>query len=278
MTGRTRALVAAGAAVLLAIPGLPWVLGIRRVPADAEPFDVSAGFPWAELEKILGTWVGRDGRVDYSGLAAADGDLRRFVATLAEVGPKTRPDLFPTEADAFAWHINAYNAVTLLGIVAHWPNAGVQDIHGPLNPTDGFGFFYGLRFELDGAWTNTFDLENTAMRPVFNDGRLHAAINCASASCPRLSRNAYVPERLDEQLDRAAAEFVSTKPHVAFDAEARVVRLSRIFEWFPDDFEGGVLPWIERYAYPSLKVLANQARVEGWTIEYVDYDWSLNGS
>jgi hypothetical protein len=45
--------------------------------------------------------------------------------------------------------------VTLLGIVDNWPNTGVHDISGPLNPKDGFGFFYGLRFELDGKWTNT---------------------------------------------------------------------------------------------------------------------------
>jgi len=276
VTGRTKAVVAAGVAVLFAIPGVPWLLGIRKVPADAEPFDVAEAFPYHEWEAILGRFVGRDGAVDYPALAADDGDLRRFVATLAVAGPTTRPDLFPTEVDAFAWHINAYNAVTLLGIVAHWPNAGVHDISGPLNPKDGFGFFYGLRFLLDGRWTNTYDLENTAMRPVFKDARLHAAINCASASCPRLSRNAYVPDRLDEQLQRAAAEFASIRPHVAFDEDARVVRLSRIFEWFPGDFEGGVLPWIKAHARPSIQVLASRAVVEKWPIEYVDYDWSLN--
>ena len=285
MSSKTRVALAAGVALLLAIPGIPLLLGIRKVPAGAEPLEVTDGFPYDVWESVLTRFVGRDGQVAYTDLAGDSEDLRRFVATLAVAGPKTRPELFTEPGASFAWHINAYNAATLLGIIDSWPNAGVHDIHGPLNPKDGFGFFWALRFELDGRWTNTFDFENEAMRPVFNDARLHAAINCASASCPRLSRNAYRPEVLDEQLDRAAAEFVSTPPHVVFDADAKVVRLSEIFQWFPTDFEAHaatfekatVLDWIERYSYPSRRVLANQARVEGWAIEYAAYDWSLNG-
>ena len=286
MSRGVKAAVAAVVVVLLAIPGVPWLLGIRRVEPGAAPMEVSAEYPHDVLDVLLSRFVSRDGAVDYAALAQDSVDLRRYVATIGTVGPGSRPDLFPTDAHRFAWHINAYNAVTLLGIVDSWPNAGVHDIHGPLNPKPGFGFFFGLRFQFDGLWLHTYGFENDVMRGSFKDARLHAAINCASKSCPRLRTNAYLPDLLEEQLDRAAREFVSTPPHVVFDSDARVVKLSRIFQWFRGDFEDhvrdlgvgdSVVHFIEHYSYPSRKVEANRARTEDWKITYTEYDWGLNG-
>ena len=155
MSAKSKAAVAAVVAVLLAIPGVPWVLGIRKISVGADGLEVTDAFPYDAWDAVLARVVGRDGQVAYTDLAADSGDFRRFVATLATVGPTTRPELFADPNASRAWHINAYNAVTLLGIVDNWPNTGVHDISGPLNPKDGFGFFYGLRFELDGKWTNT---------------------------------------------------------------------------------------------------------------------------
>lgn len=285
MKRSARAALAGVVATLLAIPGVPWLLGVRKVPANAEPLPVEDAFPYDSWDRLLKTYVGEDGRVDYESLAASREPLRRFVATLGEVGPTTRPDLFPTEAHAFAWHINAYNAATLLGIVESWPNAGVHDIHGPLNPKDGFGFFWGLRFRLDGDWTNTYDLENAVMRTRY-DARLHAAINCASASCPRLRPEAYRPEALEAQLESAVRELVRADVHVAYDEAERVVALSPIFDWFAADFvahaealgaQASVLGWIEHYSDGPRKRLAGRARAESWSVRWAVYDWSLNG-
>ena len=49
----------------------------------------------------------------------------------------------------------------------------------------------------------TYDLNNiehNILRPVFKDARVHAAVNCASYSCPRLLNAVYTAEKLDEQL------------------------------------------------------------------------------
>ena len=282
MTRWARAAVAAGVATLLAIPGVPWALGIRRVRAGAEPLVVETAFPYAAWDAVLRRFVAPDGTVDYESLAGDSLDLRRFVATLGDVGPRTRPELFPSPDHALAWNINAYNAVTLLGIIDSWPTRGVHDIHGPLTVRPGFGFFWGLRFRLDGAWTHTYGLENDVIRKTFGDARIHAAINCASASCPRLSDRAYLPERLDAQLDAATREFASSAPHVVLDEDARVVRLSPIFQWFAGDFEadaggaGSVLEFIERYSDAPEAVA--RARSEGWPVEYAVYDWSLNAA
>ncbi len=104
-------------------------------------------------------WVQGD-RVDYAEVLSGVSDLKRFAATLAEVGPTTTPDRFPTEEDRLAYYINAYNALTLLGVVDNWPISSVQDVRGWLDPRPGFGFFYGLRFFLDGDKITLYDLEN----------------------------------------------------------------------------------------------------------------------
>jgi len=64
---------------------------------------------------------------------------------------------------------------------------------------------------------------------------------------------------------------------IAIDRKNRVVRLSKVFDWFEEDFEsgGGVLRSISPFLDPSD---AAWIRAEGTnaSIRYFDYDWSLN--
>ncbi len=61
------------------------------------------------------------------------------------------------------------------------------------------------------------------------------------------------------------------------DRGSRVVRLSKIFDWFEEDFasSGGALEFIRPYLSPTDRVwlTTNEPTT---TIEYFDYDWSLN--
>ena len=65
----------------------------------------------------------------------------------------------------------------------------------------------------------TYDLnqiEHQILRPLFKDARIHAAINCASFSCPRMLRHAFTAVNLDQQLDTAmrAAQTIAVAEHV----------------------------------------------------------------
>lgn len=137
---------------------------------------------------------------------------------------------------------------------------------------------------------NLYDFENVVMRPTFNDARLHAAINCASASCPRLRQEAYTPESLDSQLGAATVEFTSS-PHVQVDAANRTVWLSSIFKWYAADFEDHarrvgagdtVLDFVRHYGNLNLSAslskmpVGHQGKPGEWAVKYLDYDWSLN--
>ena len=171
-------------------------------------------------------------------------------------------------------------------MVSHWPIESVQDVRRFVEPAGGFTFFYGLHFRLDGGTTSLADLENDLIRAQ-GDARIHAAINCASRSCPSLQARPFEAATLNEQLEEVTRAFCNDTRHVRLDSEARTVQLSRIFDWFGSDFEQhaqrldrppDVLAFVEAFAEPELELQLGRARQEGWEREFVDYDWSLNRS
>jgi hypothetical protein len=283
--GRGLAIVFLIALVVLATAMLTVkALGLRSVEAHAEPFELPPDdFDWGWWNLALGRWV-RAGGVDYDAVRKDEGDLRRFVATLGAVGPRSAPARFGTEPERLAYYINAYNALVLFAVVDNWPIRTVHDVRGWLDPRAGFGFFYGLRFPLDGDATNLYELENEVIRG-FVDARIHAAINCASKSCPSLMPHAFEAATLDEQLDMVTRGFCSSAEHVRVDEEAREIQVSAIFDWYRSDFEeharrlgrpATILDFIVAFAAPEIASALEQARGDDFALVFRAYDWDLN--
>jgi len=67
------------------------------------------------------------------------------------------------------------------------------------------------------------------------DPRIHFALNCGAESCPAI--RAYEPDRIDDQLDMTTRSYLDAT--VAYDADAGVARLPRLFLWYRGDFDGG---------------------------------------
>jgi len=259
-------------------------LGLRSVTVDADPIDQPEGsFDYNWWNAALGRWVHPAG-VDYDAVREEEGDLRRFIATLGEIGPRATPERFTNQPERLAYYINAYNALVLFAVVDSWPIDTVHDVRGWLDPRAGFGFFYGLRFPLDGGSVNLYGLENEVIRG-FIDARIHAAINCASKSCPALMPYAFEPARLDDQLDAVTRAFCSSAPHVRVDQEAKEIQLSAIFEWYQTDFEeharrlgrgATILDFILAFATPEVAAEVQQAQSAEFEVVFQPYDWALN--
>ena len=117
------------------------------------------------------------------------------------------------------------------------------------------------------------DIEHQILRPIFQDPRIHYAVNCASIGCPNLQPMPFEAGELDRQLDDAAIEFIN-HPR-AFEIQDGQVSASSIFTWFEEDFGGndqGVIAHLKAYAAPDLAM-----KLEG--ISHIDdhgYDWQLN--
>lgn len=181
---------------------------------------------------VLEDFVDERGFVDYEALTRDRSRLDAYVDAIAETSPETCPDLFPTSAHALAYYINAYNALVIRGVVDRGPEQ--ESVWRGL--VSGLNFFVLMRVEVGGERMSLKYLEDKIVRARFDDARVHAALNCASISCPRLPRKAFEAAGLDAQLESAMAEFVGDPRHVRVDAERGILWLSKIFDWYGNDF------------------------------------------
>jgi hypothetical protein len=229
-------------------------------PADPIAPDRVSHQAW---EQIVQAYV-RDGQVDYPGIQA-DGTLNGYVRALNRIDP-TR---LPSRQGQLAFWINAYNAFAVQGIL---------DQYSPMTLWGRYRYFIGRDYQVGGATINLYDLERQVLIEQFHEPLIHFAIVCASASCPKLQPWAYQPEQLDRQLVQVAKAFINDPTRNRFDRKQKVASLSMIFHWFEQDFAkaaGSVLAYIAGHVEDT--ELAKELMQPGYRIEYLDYDWSLNG-
>ncbi len=131
---------------------------------------------------------------------------------------------------------------------------------------------------MGGERIDLYDLEREIILPL-GEPRIHFAIVCASFSRPPLRPEAYPAERLPAQLEANTRRFINDPTRNRFDRNEKIAYLSKIFDWFPEDFErqaGSVLGFVAGYVNDP-ELAAALASGE-YRIEYLKYDWSLNGT
>jgi hypothetical protein len=204
------------------------------------------------------------GFVDYAGIAA-DPAFARFMVSLEE----TRPEEAADSRARSALLINAYNAFAIQGIL---------DGYSPSSRLGRYSFFRRLEYQLMGESITLHDLETRQLMPL-RDPRIHFAIVCASISCPRLASRAYVPEKLEEQLDAAARAFINDNTRNRYDVQRKIAFVSKIFDWYGADF-AGTSGSVQQYiaAYASDPAVAALLAADGFELRFVPYDWELNGT
>jgi hypothetical protein len=210
---------------------------------------------------LLRRYVDAQGRVAYRDLQGNDAaTVARYMQTLAEARMEGL-----SEAEEKAFWLNAYNAVIVNGVLQGYTAESL------LSRKRFFGWY---SLPVAGKARTADEIEHQILRKKFRDPRIHFAIVCASTSCPKLRPEAYVPERLDQQLDEAAREFVNDPTRNRL--EAGNVAVSPIFKWFAQDFideAGSVLQFLQRFAADEKK-----ASVAGTieNLQYLEYNWTLN--
>lgn len=233
---------------------------VAKSDVSAAAVKALTAFDYSEWTKITTTLVDDKGKVDYLKLQADRTGLDRFVATLALAGPKTRPELFLSLESKLAYYINAYNSLTMFNVINRYP--AIKSV-----TDDQLSFFVTTKFKIDGEEFSLYDIENTLVRPVFQDARVHFALNCASGGCPILPNEPFLPETVQAQLDRERTEFTHETRNVAV-VDGKIV-LSNIFDWYKADFGADPVAWIRAQA-PDLNLPDTKA------FEIRPYDWALN--
>ena len=215
--------------------------------------------------------------VDYVALKAEPDNLNQYLEQLSGV-EKSQFDSWNKDQQ-LAFLINAYNAFTLKLIIDHYPVDSIRDI----------GTFWQnpwkMRFfTLLGEEMHLDQVEHEIIREpgVYNEPRIHFAVNCASVGCPALRTEPFTAKQLEQQLEDSTERFLQDETRNRY-RDGRL-EVSSIFKWYREDFERGwqgidsLDAFFLRYA-DSLglsETEREELREGAVAYRFLDYDWTLN--
>ncbi len=275
-----------GLVVVVAVLGLlatAWQLFRARpvpVPEAREPF-----LSWepdppqfrAELWDEIARRYVVDGLFDYRGLVGNAEDHARFEEAIRRLAAIDAAQL-PSDTDRFAFWMNAYNALTVYGVLRQLDVDDPAAVEAWRTNANLGQFWLSYQYQVGGRVLTLDALENALLRVEHPDARLHIAINCASLGCPSLPAEALDPTRLDAQLDALCRAFFADPEKFRVDREARRVYTSKILvDWFRQDFEswveGGLDGFIRKYVDETTRTWLEANEYE---LVAMEYSWKLN--
>ena len=207
-------------------------------------------------------------RVAYAEARAAGeaSSLERYLQLMADIDPRklSRNEQFP-------YWVNLYNALTISVVLQNPEKSSIRRM--------------GRRFFSVGPWDDELitiagipltlnDIEHRILRPIWQDRRIHYAVNCASLGCPNLDQRAYTSRTFEQQLSKAEHEYLNHPRGVKVVDDGRL-HLSSLFNWYQEDFAASEDALI-LYLAGHNQSLANVSASPRSEIRY-SYDWSLNG-
>ena len=293
-------------AVLLIILSIVFLFTSIKIPEQENRLEVLRDY-YQFWREIVTTYVNQNGLIDYNKLYSEynSTNFDKWLGILQNYGPNTLKktnielynEYFKTKEQELQYYINAYNTFAIYGVLYHsfisQKNNGkliesVMKLNNDyllfgLNFQSGIIFFYNTKFNLDGEYINLYNLENKIIRPIFKDARIHCAINCCSISCPKLHNDIItIPD-----LDDLCQNWINNPHNIKLDDKNSTIWLSKIFKFYTNDFiefykpsmENGLneLGFVHYYANNNdFKESIKNASINGYTIEYFEYNWQLN--
>ena len=176
-----------------------------------------------------------------------------------------------------AFLINAYNAFTVEKILTRYPGHQVD-----------LGLRQGLRQSLQGpvlhaarpADSTSTSIEHEILRKdgVYDEPRVHFAVNCASIGCPMLREEAYVAERARARSSRSrrCASCPTARATATAQRQARGLEDLRLVQ--ARTSSRGERSTSRRYADAARRRRRASARGRDSRppLAFLDYDWALN--
>ena len=251
-----------------ALAGANSYVGTKTHSGPSVSMDRIDHSPW---DGLLRKYVDENGLVNYRDWHASSADQQQLSGYLSTLSTASRK--LPASPDAKkAFWINAYNAVTVSGILREYPTSSIRNHTAKLL---GYNIWKDYQLYVDGQPYALEDMEHKILRPM-SDPRVHFAIVCASIGCPRLLNEAYVPQRLEEQLETNARDFFSRSQNFKCDANGNF-ELSSILDWYGEDFGSDRKAQLRRMAPWLPTAETRQAAEQGnVSVSFQDYDWNLN--
>ncbi len=229
-----------------------------------------------------------EGRVAYEEMHESEA-YRRYVACSYAL-KKFEPASLQTREEKLAFWINLYNVIVINGVIELGIRNSVKEVP---------RFFRRIRYRIGEHHYSADDIEHgilrdnhrlphSLLRPFHSsdprrryaleevDPRIHFALVCASVSCPPIE--VYTSDNLDEELDISGRTFLNAGG-VRIDRDAGKISLSRVFQWYGEDFGRSAaerLRLLAPYLYDEKDRKFIENRAETLNVSYQDYDWRLN--
>jgi len=215
---------------------------------------------------LLQRYVNSAGLVDYRRWKSSPVDVAALDEYLSVLSKADLNCSASREAKLAFW-INAYNALTIRGILRDYPAANTQSEPMPQVPK--------VQLPIGKSTFSLDQIEHELLRPL-NEPQIHFAIVCGLRGCPRLMNRAYAARGVTAQLNENAKQFFADPSKFALSGGSEL-QLSPILQWYADDFgktPTEVLKTIAPYMPTELRSkLLGQPDLR---IRYLGYDWSLN--
>lgn len=258
--------------------GLVLILPISFIPGHIyAQFDHSI---WDDLLKrhILVIEEGEATRLDYSAMLLDRTAVQKYLKQIASIN-RSEFDAWQL-SDQLAFLINAYNAWTVELVLTEYPALrSIRQIG--LLP---FSAWRRNIVHLFGESHSLDNLEHDMIRGwgIYNEPRIHFALNCAAIGCPALRAEAYVGEHLNGQLHDNTRLFLRDRSRNYYSNNTLFV--SSIFNWYAEDFELGwqgidsVIEFLLNYS-GELEIPEDRLSLlnkDAIRIRFLPYDWGLN--
>jgi len=205
-------------------------------------------------------------RFDYAAVDDNDGaKLNEYLDYLQGLAPKQL-----SKDQQFAYWVNLYNATTVKFILDE-----EDEIESIRQIRSGFfkpGPWQRKVLNIGGNELSLDDIEHKILRPIWQDMRIHYAVNCASLGCPNLLGTAFTAVNLEALLEQAASDYINHPRGVSVDNDR--LQLSKIFQWYSDDFGDDFVALkghLSQYAKPLLR-----SKLQEFKSASYKYDWRLN--
>ena len=237
-----------------------------------------ANLDYTEFDRLTKTHVNAQGLVNYAALQKELPALESFINQLSTLSPDSHPQRFADDNEKLRYFLTAYNAWVLYVVTKAYPKK--DTLWGKL-------LFKDKPIKLGGQDSSLDKLEHGVIRKRFADPRVHFYLNCAARSCPPLPQGAIPEGKTDEWLTAAARKFINNPKYVSFDPTTNKLRISKIFDWFADDFlthlktkqnqpAPHIVQFLLLYAEGELKAALTNTPLKEIKVSYFDYDRKLN--
>ena len=258
------------------VVGMTGLLKARPQPPIGSTVAGKQRFPMEEIDhspfdKMLKKYVDNDGYVNYQAWKRSSQDRQQLKSYLAHLSRAT-PSKSTNKSAKLAFWINAYNALTLEGILQKYPTTSIRK---HTSRFGGYNIWKDLPLLVEGKSYSLDDIEHRVLRKM-GEPRIHFAIVCASIGCPRLLNRAYTAKQLENQLAENSRDFFSRPQNLQVDPASGTIYVSSILDWFGSDFgktQQDQFTYLKPYLPKAVRALAVHPQTK---IRFLSYDWNLN--